>query len=126
MRLRGSSRFVSNPLDDGEQLGVAHAETGRQRHALVVVVVADALVHELVGHGGGQLVPVLPGDDVEHQVDRRRAAGAGEAVSVDLEQLVGHLDVREILHEPGQILPVDGAAVAVKQPGAGQDMAAGA
>src|SRR3546814_19990206 len=59
-------------------------------------------------------------------VDGRGAAGAGEAVAVDLEQLAGHLDVGEVLAEAGQVLPVDGAAVAVEQAGPGEHVAAGA
>src|SRR3546814_15538009 len=48
------------------------------------------------------------------------------SVAVDLEQLAGHLDVGEVLAEAGQVLPVDGAAVAVEQAGPGEHVAAGA
>src|SRR6202040_2015266 len=50
----------------------------------------------------------------------------GEAVAVDLEELGGHLDLREILGEGGDVLPMDGAAIAVQQPCPRQHMAAGA
>src|SRR3546814_5554929 len=100
---------------------MAHPQARRQRDALAVVLVADALVHELVGDAGGELVTVLAGDHVQHHVDGRGAAGAGEAVAVDLEQLAGHLDVGEVLAEAGQVLPVDGAAVAVEQAGRSEE-----
>ena len=70
--------------------------------------------------------PCCAADQLQHQVERRRAARAGEAVAVDLEQLRGHLDLRELLAEAGEVLPVDGAAIAVEQAGARQDVAAGA
>ncbi len=90
----------------------------------MIVAITDALVNELLGDRRGQLMAVLKRDHVQHHVDRRGAAGTGEAVAVDLEQLRGHLDVGKILSEAGNVLPMDGAAVAVEQPGAGQDMAA--
>src|SRR3546814_9836434 len=93
------SDWSSDVCSSDLQLGMAHAEARRQRDALAVVLVADALVHELVGDAGGQLVAVLAGDDVQHHVDGGGAAGAGEAVAVDLEELAGPLDVREILAE---------------------------
>src|SRR3546814_21155745 len=50
--------------DHRQQLGMAHPQARRQRDALAVVLVADALVHELVGDAGGELVTVLAGDTV--------------------------------------------------------------
>ena len=70
--------------------------------------------------------PCCQRDPVQHQVERRGAARAGEAVAVDLEQVGGHLDLGELLDEAGQVLPVDGAAMAVEQAGARQHMRAGA
>ena len=66
--------------------------------------------------------PFLAGDQRQHHVDRGRAAGAGEAVAVDLEQLLRRLDIRELLAEAVEVLPVDGAAMAVEQPCLGQDV----
>src|SRR3546814_10911415 len=54
------------------------------------------------------------------------AAGAGEAVAVDLVQVGRHLDVREILGESAEVLPVDRAASPLQQSGARQQVAAGA
>ncbi len=46
-------------LDDLDELGMAHAEARGQRHALMVVAIADALVDELLGDRRGELVTVL-------------------------------------------------------------------
>ena len=69
---------------------------------------------------------MLAGNQRQHHVERGGAAGAGEAVTVDLEQTAGGFDFRKGLGEAGQILPVDGAFVAVEQAGFGQNMRAGA
>ena len=62
------------------------------------------------------------GDDAEHHIDARCTARAREAIAVDLEKLVGHLDLGEILSEAGQILPMDGTAIPVEQTGTSEDM----
>ena len=69
---------------------------------------------------------MLAGDQRQHHVERRGAAGTGEAVAVDFEQPAGGVDLREGLGEARQVLPMDGAFVAVEQPGLGQHMGAGA
>ena len=56
--------------------------------------------------------PWRQGDPVQHQVERRGAAGAGEAVAVDLVEVGGDRDLGEGLDEARQVLPVDRAAVA--------------
>ncbi len=71
-------------------------------------------------------MPVLLRDHVQHHVERSGAARAGETVAVDLEQFGRRLDLREILREAGEVLPMDRAAIAVQHVGARQDVAAGA
>ena len=65
-------------------------------------------------------------DQVQHQVQRRDAAGAGEAVAVDAEELVAQLDARKFLAQRREVLPVDGGAVVIQQPRLGERIAAGA
>ena len=103
---------------------MADAEPGGQRHALAVMAVADALLDELLGDRLGELAAMLAGNQVEHQVECRDAARAGEAIAVDLEQLVGHLEIGKLLGEGGEVLPMHGAATAGEQSGAGQQVAA--
>src|SRR5690606_7599172 len=45
--------------------------------------------------------------------------------AVDLEQLAGDIEIREVLAEAIQVLPVDGAAETVEQAGPGEQVAAG-
>ncbi len=105
---------------------MAGADAGRQRHALMLAVVPDRRVQHHLGDGGGQLRAVLAGDQRQHHVERRGAAGAGEAVAIDLEQAAGDVELGESLAEARQVLPMDGAAIAVEHPGLGQEMGAGA
>ena len=51
--------------------------------------------------------------------------GAGEAVAVDLVDLAGAVEIREVLLEGGAVLPVDGAAVAVEEARPGEEVGAG-
>ena len=99
---------------------MVHAQAHPQRHALAVVGAADAIDDALLGDLGRELVAMCQGDPVEHQVQRGRAAGAGEAVAVDLVEVRGDRNLRERLDEARQVLPVDRAAMAVEQAGAGQ------
>ena len=78
---------------------------------------------ELVGDFGGERGAKIGLDDFQHQVDGRRAAGAGVALAVDLENIAGAFNVREFLAEGGAVFPMDRAAVAVHQPGVGQHFA---
>ena len=74
---------------------MAGADAGRQRHALMFAVVADRRMQDHLGDGGGELGAMLAGDQRQHHVERRSAAGAGEAVAVDLEQAAGDVELRE-------------------------------
>ena len=111
--------------DRRQELEVADAEPVAQSHTLRLAGCADALVDELIGHRDRQRAAVIGGDQAEHQVHGRRAARTGHPVAVDLVDLGGGVDAGEILADAGQILPMDGAAVALEQPRARQDVAAG-
>ena len=90
------------------------------------MAVADAFVQQLFGDASRQLIIVVQRDDVEHHIQRRRAARTGQPVPVDFEQLGCEFDVRITFDQPGQILPMHRAAVTVEQTGPGQDGTAGA
>ena len=94
---------------------MVHAQAHAQRHPLAVVGAADAIDDALLGNLGRELVAMRQGDPVQHQVQRGRPAGAGEAVAVDLVEIGGDRNVRERLDEARQVLPVDRAAVAIEQ-----------
>ena len=113
-------------LDDADELRMPRPDAGRQRHALMLAVVADRRMQHRFGDADGKIRPMLAGDQGQHHVERRGAAGTGEAVAVDFEQAAGGLDFREGFREAGQVLPVDGAFIAVEQAGFGQQMRAGA
>ena len=97
-----------------------------QRDVLAVAVVADAVEDELLGDERRDVGPEIVLDHVEHQVERRDAAGARVAVAVDREELRGELDPRKLLAQRGHVLPVDRGAVLVEEPRLGERVAAGA
>ena len=57
-------------------------------------------------------------DQVQHHVERGGAAGAGDACAVDLEQVIGDVELGKLLAQPVDILPVDGAAPVFERPAA--------
>ena len=63
------------------------ADLRAQRNVLAVAVVAHALEDELLGDELRDARPELVLDHVQHQVERRDAAGAGVAVAIDREEL---------------------------------------
>ncbi|MNY69171.1 hypothetical protein D3C86_2070680 [compost metagenome] len=67
------------------QLLVADAIARCHLHALVILAGAYAAQHELLGNLNRELRAVGMGDQVEHQVDRGRAAGRGDAPTIDFE-----------------------------------------
>jgi len=117
-------QILLHAADGGEQLGMANAQPRWQGHALAVALVADALMQELIGNGCSQRKAVLGGDQVQHEVEGGNSARTGEAVAVDLEQFGGHLELREGLHEAGEVFPMHRAAIAIEQAGAGEQVAA--
>ncbi len=62
---------------------MADAELGAQRHVLAIAVAPDALDDELLGDLLRDARPELLLHQVQHQIEWRDAAGAGEAVAVD-------------------------------------------
>ena len=65
-------------------------------------------------------------DHVEHQVERRHAAGAREAIAIDREELVVPEDPWKLLAQRRHVLPVDRRAILVEQSRLGQRVSAGA
>ena len=65
-------------------------------------------------------------DQVQHQVERRRAARTGVAVAIDAEYLVIELDARKFFAERRQVLPMDRGAVVVEEARTRERIAAGA
>ena len=108
------------------QLGLLRAEQVFERHALVVALVANALVHEHLGNRRRQRVPVIAADQVQHHVQRRSAARAGKAVAIEREYAGADFDAgKRLLHRRHQ-LPMHAALEAIEQPRLGQCPTAGA
>ncbi|MCY1422846.1 hypothetical protein D9M71_385430 [compost metagenome] len=97
-----------------------------ERHTLVILLVADALVDEHLGDRRRQFTAVIAADQVQHHVQRRGAARAGEAVAVEGEQASAHVDPWVGLLHGRQAFPVHAAIKAIEQAGTGQCPAAGA
>ena len=121
----GSSRFSSISAITLSSLGWLMPKRLRNAMRWVSFLVADPLVDELLGHRGRQLAAMVVADQRQHQVERGDPAGTSHALAVDLEQLRRDVELREGFLEAGQVLPMDGAAIAVEQSGVGQDIAAG-
>ena len=69
---------------------------------------------------------MLAGDHGQHHVERRGAAGTGEAVAVDFKQAARGIDFRKGFRKARQVLPMDRALIAVENTGLGQHMGPGA
>ncbi|MNH20299.1 hypothetical protein D3C79_800610 [compost metagenome] len=69
---------------------------------------------------------MITADQVQHHVQRRSAARAGEAVTVEGEQTGTHAHPREGFLHRRQAFPVHAAIEAIEQTGTGQGPAAGA
>ena len=70
--------------------------------------------------------PSLRLHQVQHQIQRRDPARAGEAVAVDAEELVAEVDTRKLLAQRREIFPVNRRAVAIQESRLGERIAAGA
>ncbi|MNH16401.1 hypothetical protein D3C79_760440 [compost metagenome] len=112
--------------DDFLQLRLVGAKHVLERHALVILLVADALVDEHLGNRGRQFATMIAADQVQHHVQRRGATGAGETVTVEGEQTGAHVDPWIGLLHRRQTFPVHAAIEAIEQAGAGQCPTAGA
>src|SRR4029079_19475745 len=60
--------ILFHKTDHRDQLRMANAKACRQRHALMIMCVPNALVDELVRDGRGELMAVLRCDQVQHQI----------------------------------------------------------
>ena len=78
------------------------------------------MLDELVGDLPGEIATMLLLDQMEHHVQGSGAPGAGQAIAIDLEQVCRQPQLRELAGEVLELLPVDGAAIAVEQPGTRQ------
>ena len=65
------------------------------------------------------------GDQRHHHVHRRGATAAGDTVTVQLIELMGDVDLREVAAEGFGALPVNRRTIAIEQPGASQLTSAG-
>ena len=94
-------------------------------HPLVVVGGPDPLVQELVGNAARELRAAGERDEVQHQVEGGGAARARDALAVDLEQVGGDLESGKIFGQGLDVLPVDGAPVAIEHAGPGEQPGTG-
>ena len=117
--------MILHQRDDLAETGVGHALANVRLHPLAVLRVADVGMDELLRHRRGQAPAMPEGDQMQHHVERRRAAGAGEAVPIDDEEAALDLDLGEALAKAVEALPMGGRAMAVEQPGPGQQERAG-
>ena len=81
-------------------------------------------MHDLIRNQRRQRSAMLGRDEMQHHVDRPGAAGAGEQRAILDENIVRHLQLREFLGERGDVLPVYGAATAVQNPAAREQICA--
>jgi hypothetical protein len=97
----------------------------RRLHALLVAGRPDARMDELLRSTCGEAMSVLQGDEMQHHVQCRGAARAGQAIAVDDEQAAIHFDLRKGFAEGIQALPMRGGTIAVEQSRPRQEEAAG-
>ncbi len=81
-------------------------------------------MNEFLGDRHGERRPAALADQVQHEVERGRAARSRVAVAVDDEKVARKVDVREFVAHRSDVLPVNGTAIAIEQSGARQDVAA--
>jgi len=112
--------ITAESLGYRRKLGVANADPGGDREPLRVLVGADRRIDQLVGHGIRQIGAMIVGDQLQHQVDRGRAAGGGDPVAVYHEDGLRESHLLEVLGETVLVLPVDGRAPPVEQPRPGE------
>jgi hypothetical protein len=112
-------------LRDPDQAPMRHTHLRTQGNVLAIRVLADSIDDELLRDQLRDLRTQLHLDEVQHEIERRRAAGAGEAVAVDGEQLIADPHPRELLAQRRKILPMYGGAEIVEQARPRQRIAAG-
>src|SRR5882757_3037352 len=102
------------------------ADLRTQRHILAVGVLTHALDDELLRHQLRDPRSQLQLNQIEHEIERCGAAGAGVPVPVDGEQLVANAHSRKLLAQGGEILPMNRGAKIVEQAGPRKGIAPGA
>src|SRR4029453_6936201 len=81
--------IVFHFLDNADELRMACADAGRQRHTLVLAVMAYGRMKDELGDACRKLRPVLIGDKRQHHVEGRCSSRRRKAVAIDLEQSAG-------------------------------------
>src|SRR3546814_5052991 len=77
-------------------------------------------VDEDARHLEGQRIAEATADQVQHEVEGRRGAAAGEAAAVDDEAVRAHCDLRKARGEVLEVLPMGRRRAAVEKAGAGE------
>ena len=103
---------------------MADADTCRQRHTLLITLIAYPFMHELICDLGSNLMTMLTCDHVQHQVNSSGPAATGDAFTINLKQFGCDLNVRKNLRKCCQIFPMNRAPVAIQQPSLCQDISA--
>src|SRR6185437_8249345 len=111
LRVQRMLYILFHEIDDANHAPIGDAVSPLNRHALALARGTDSRVQELLGDLGGNEVSVTFGDEGKHQIERRGAAAAGDAVSIDAEQIPRRLDVGKFLGKIAAQFPMDGAAV---------------
>ena len=83
------------------------------------------MMEHLVGHTSTQFATEIDRDEMEHQVKRCRSSRAGETIAINLEKAARYSERGIIFRKGLYLLPMDGSAIAVQQPGIGQNDTAG-
>lgn len=118
--LGGGFGAVDPRLHPGQRLRDAGVEGGVLRGDLRFMAVADG-GEETCRHLTGQRRAVAAADQVEHEVLGRGGARDRDAVAVDHEAVGDDIDMGMGGGEVLKVFPMDGGAVAVEKPGAGED-----
>src|SRR5580698_94504 len=105
---------------------MAGADLCAQRDVLPVTVTAYAVDDELLGNLLRDARAEFGLYQVQHQVQWRNAAGAGEPIAVDGEELVAQQDPWEFFAQSRQVFPVNGRLVLIEQTGLRERISAGA
>ena len=97
-----------------------HANPARYAQALGVLISSDRGINQLIGHRIGQIFPAVIGDELQHQVNRRRSPRSGHAVAIDHKDRFGQFNLVEFFGKAVRVFPVDRGLLIVQQPGARQ------
>ena len=102
-------------VEDGGELGVAHAEFGGNRKPLLVAFAARHAMEAHLGHLGGEPRAVVLLDQRHEEVDPGIAAAAGDDLPVTAVDLVGDRKLGEDFLEGRLVLPVQREALALRE-----------